>query len=303
MGFMDIVESGVHAASLGTIDLRDSGGGPSGSNISPLDPAIFEHEKYEGGPAITMQPFDYSRIGSVIKQAEATTGRAINDDIVGGAVKGVIESRIGPTVALAESAADRKFRGEEAVKGRNLSRDRMQLEKWGAEKGFAITSEQMRREQEAAETAGKAAFGQTIGMLAGMALAAPTGGMSMAVGGMLGGAAGGSAGAMSVLCTELHRQGYISKRELVLSNRFREDHVGVEAYTGYLLWASPVVDMMKESKVITSIVKSIWMPVVYHMVGKKTLRGKLTYKALSLFSLGVLGYQMRKHMKKEVAHA
>lgn len=285
MGFSKYVKKAVGGLTLGLLGSSGDSGTSSG-----VDPAIFKHEAYEPGPAITMQPMDYSKISSAIKQLEGTTGRPVSEGITAGVVKGTIESRIGPMAALSESAAEREFRGEEAVKVRNLSRDRMKID-------FTLKQEEMRREEEAAEAAGKAGIGSMIGMAAGMALA-PTGGMSMAMGGILGSTAGKGAGAMSVLCTELYRQGHISERELVLSNRFREEHVDINVYAGYLLWASPVVDMMRESKVITSIVKSIWMPVVNHMVGKLTLRGKLTYKALSLFSLVVFECQ-----KKEVAHA
>ena len=75
---------------------------------------------------------------------------------------------------------------------------------------------------------------------------------------------------------------------------FRNTHVDSDVYEGYLLWASPVAETMKKSKIVTQIVRAIWMPVIHYMLGKKTLRGKLTYKLLSNFSLLVLRSKIRE---------
>lgn len=53
-------------------------------------------------------------------------------------------------------------------------------------------------------------------------------------------------GGVSVICTELHIQGKISKKEWIQANRFGLS-VNKNTYIGYLTIASPIVELMKKS--------------------------------------------------------
>ena len=116
-----------------------------------------------------------------------------------------------------------------------------------------------------------------------------------AVGGaLMGGSAGGPVGAIiggivgaisgnsnTVICTELHRQGYISDEVYKYDSLYFVPEV---VYSGYLKMAAPVVQKMKKSRFVTRLVAILGVPVSKEMAHrcnpkiKSNFIGKLVLK-------------------------
>lgn len=97
----------------------------------------------------------------------------------------------------------------------------------------------------AAGTAGGAYAGGVIG-----SAIAP--GVGTVVGSALGGIIGGIGGGGSAICTEMHRQGYISDRILQLDDQFRKS-VDADTVRGYQIWAFPFARLMRKSRILSRI--------------------------------------------------
>lgn len=88
----------------------------------------------------------------------------------------------------------------------------------------------------------------------------------------------------SVVCTELNRQGYISDEVLIMEGVYKTRHIDGETYNGYLKLFTPVVGLMKKSKIITQIVRPFGVGVaneLAHRINDKykpSLLGKLVLK-------------------------
>lgn len=89
-----------------------------------------------------------------------------------------------------------------------------------------------------------------------------------------------STGGMTVICTELHRQGYISDAIVEMDEsygrRIRKSDPLV--YIGYMVWAPTVVGWMQKSKIVTSIVASLGVPWAKDMAYDGSSLGKLINK-------------------------
>lgn len=201
MGFGSFVKKAAGGLTLGigkkTLGMAAGALGIESEAYQPIsvggpDPAIFKHEDVEkAGEAaagdVTVQPFDYTKIGNILKQYRSTTGRAKDPTALKGAVQGQIESRIMPMAALAESAAGRKERAITSAKSRNLQRDMMSMQKYGIDLDVAFKNQTAKAEFEAAQTAGAAGIGSMIGGVAGFIVGGPVGAM---VGSQVGAGAG-----------------------------------------------------------------------------------------------------------------
>jgi hypothetical protein len=88
----------------------------------------------------------------------------------------------------------------------------------------------------------------------------------------------------SVVCTELNRQGYIPNEVLFLEGIARVRYIDNQTYDGYLNIFSPVVELMKKSKLITQIIRPFGVSVAYELASrvstkyKPSLLGKLVLK-------------------------
>jgi len=120
--------------------------------------------------------------------------------------------------------------------------------------GAKTIAEKLGANQEIANTAGGFAAGGAIGLAGG-----PIGAL---VGGVIGFVAGEVAD--SVICTELHRQGYMEDELLVLDGIFGAS-VDREVYMGYRKMADPIVEVMKKSKSFTWLVSKVTRPWVLEM--------------------------------------
>lgn len=56
-----------------------------------------------------------------------------------------------------------------------------------------------------------------------------------------------------VICTELHRQGLMTRADYLLGARFAGEHLTEQHYRGYHVWALPVVRHMRRSKRATAL--------------------------------------------------
>ncbi len=65
---------------------------------------------------------------------------------------------------------------------------------------------------------------------------------------------GGGDDGWSVICTELTRQGYLTKQELKYEEEYRLRFVDNQTYIGYRILAGPIVKLMKISKIFTLMV-------------------------------------------------
>jgi hypothetical protein len=87
---------------------------------------------------------------------------------------------------------------------------------------------------------------------------------------------GGLVDGLTVICTELHRQGYLSDEIIEKDAEFgRTIRVeSPEVYQGYRLLADPVVVRMQKSKVFTAIVAKVALPWAKWMAGEDNFLGR-----------------------------
>jgi len=118
---------------------------------------------------------------------------------------------------------------------------------------------------------------------AGLGLGAFTGGISVAIGGILGAITGGGG---SVICTELHRQGYLTDEEYVLDTKY-QDYIDLYTYRGYREFADPIVKKMKKSERFTKLVYFIAKPVIKEMTSCVDVKRKGSYIGKILLKIGI----------------
>ncbi|MFZ5989424.1 MAG: hypothetical protein ACOYWZ_20200 [Bacillota bacterium] len=107
-------------------------------------------------------------------------------------------------------------------------------------------------------------------------------------------AAGGT-----VICSELYRQGYLSKEILIKDHIYRLFYIDDETYQGYRLWADRIVNMMRNSKFITKIIKPFCIAWAYEAANQIDSKVKGHWMGKILMKIGIpicrnLGKQIRK---------
>lgn len=114
-------------------------------------------------------------------------------------------------------------------------------------------------------------------------------------------ASGGGGGGMSVVCTELHRQGfmsdYIKAKDEEYGAMMRRERM--EVFVGYLFLAQPVVKLMKKSKVFTKLISIPALKWANNMAGNKNFTGAMISKYGEKFC-GIVGNILMKYNMKEV---
>ena len=89
-------------------------------------------------------------------------------------------------------------------------------------------------------------------------------------------AQGGGGGGVTVICTELHRQGYLSN-DIMEKDRNFGIHIrktDPAVYAGYIMWAPTVVKIMKKSKLFTKTISLLAVPWATYMAGGDSKLGK-----------------------------
>jgi hypothetical protein len=99
----------------------------------------------------------------------------------------------------------------------------------------------------AAVSSGASAIGSMVGNY-----------MLPGIGGFIGGALGGMLGGR-VICNELHRQGFLERRQVILDYKFTREHLTPKHVKGYHVWATHVVRKLREGKQI-----SLWRHMAIH---------------------------------------
>lgn len=115
------------------------------------------------------------------------------------------------------------------------------------------------------------------GALSGAAAGALAGSVIPGVGTLVGAGLGAIGGA-TVICTELHRQGYLDDNVFKLDGLYRYKHIDNDDYDNYLEWGTPVAEWMKESPMLTKIIKPFgiaWAKSMAHKMDSRYPRNKL----------------------------
>jgi hypothetical protein len=91
---------------------------------------------------------------------------------------------------------------------------------------------------------GAAVGGAAGGALAGAAMGSVVPGVGTAIGAVVGGVVG-AVGEMSVICSELVRQGWITEKDRTKCVIYRFNNIPDDLFMAYLEWAEPIVKIMR----------------------------------------------------------
>lgn len=96
-------------------------------------------------------------------------------------------------------------------------------------------------------------------------------------------------GGMSVVCTELHRQGILSDSILAVNTEFGKDIIAnePETFSAYLLWGKPMAKLMKKSPVATRILAPLMSKCGNYINGDKSLSNAILFHTLMVLTKGV----------------
>ena len=87
----------------------------------------------------------------------------------------------------------------------------------------------------------------------------------------------------TAICTELHRQGYLSEYILGLDGEYRDKYIDADAYAAYLKFAIPMVRIMRKSKIMTQIIRPFgvgWAREMAHRICPEVVDGNIIGKVL-----------------------
>ena len=89
-----------------------------------------------------------------------------------------------------------------------------------------------------------------------------------------------------MICTELHRQGFMGDRTYTLDARFGHT-MPADVLRGYHLWAKPLVRVMRRSQRVTRLVAYLAGPWVTEMVYVMGARPTGSWRGRALMAVGV----------------
>jgi hypothetical protein len=138
------------------------------------------------------------------------------------------------------------------------------------------------------------------GMAAGASIGMAVGGP---IGAVVGGVAGGILEAISVICTELNRQGLISDEDYKIHWDYTINKWDKDALKGYWVWAMPTAKKMKTNKWLTKFWLHIMKYKIQHVkytLGKAkfTLRGYMYNLLIEQISLLISKFIAKKKTKE-----
>lgn len=98
--------------------------------------------------------------------------------------------------------------------------------------------------------------------------------------GSIGDAVGSVVGAVgdalsSVICTELARQGFITKELLAKDTAYARSNLSLTTMAGYHAWAIPVVRLMRKSSLLTRLIAPFGIKFCNHVAGNRNIVGAL----------------------------
>lgn len=91
----------------------------------------------------------------------------------------------------------------------------------------------------------------------------------------------------TVICSELHRQGYIPWNVLYLDGQHRVKTIDDETYKGYLRWAEPTVRLMKKSRVVTQLIRPFGVAWAHEMAHREDPKIEGHWLGKILIKIGV----------------
>jgi hypothetical protein len=97
----------------------------------------------------------------------------------------------------------------------------------------------------------------------------------------------------TIICGELHRQGFISDRKRRYGAMYGKN-VGREVYQGYLIAAEPVVERMKHSKPYTMLIAFFALPAINEIISRVNPRVKGSIFGSVVLHFGIQ-YCLRKY--------
>jgi len=141
------------------------------------------------------------------------------------------------------------------------------------------------------------------GMAAGASIGMAVGGP---IGAVVGGVAGGIIEAISVICTELNRQGLISDEDYKIHWDYTINKWDKDALKGYWIWAMPTAKKMKTNKLLTKfwhhIMKYKIQYIKYNLgKAKFTLKGYIYNLLVEQISLLISKFIPKKKIKEVLA--
>jgi len=141
--------------------------------------------------------------------------------------------------------------------------------------------------------------GMAAGASIGMAIGGP-------IGAVVGGVAGGIAEAVSVICTELNRQGLISDEDYKIHWDYTTNKWNKDELKGYWIWAMPTAKKMKTNKLLTKfwhhIMKYKIQYIKYNLgKAKFTLKGYIYNLLVEQISLLISKFIPKKKIKEVLA--
>lgn len=86
----------------------------------------------------------------------------------------------------------------------------------------------------------------------------------------------------TIICTEAHRQGLITRSQLRRMHLYRARHMSDEQYEAYLVWATPVVALMRKSRIASVLVAALLRRVI--LGATFVLKGRKPSLALRIFT-------------------
>lgn len=148
-----------------------------------------------------------------------------------------------------------------------------------------------------AQNAATSEYQDLLGNIAGGTISSEMGYAQLAKAQNSGGGGGGT-----VICTELHRQGYMDDETYSKDaeyGRYVRD-TAIHVYVGYIFLASPIVSIMRKSRLFTNIISYPAMAWANHMAYGNSFVGKII-NTVGSFICGVTGKAIM--MNKEFKNA
>ena len=114
-------------------------------------------------------------------------------------------------------------------------------------------------------------------------------------------AAASGGGGMSVVCTELHRQGILSDDMYKVNTQFGINLIKESPFTfdAYLTWGVPTAKLMKKSKLATKILAPVMMKWISYINGDKSLSNAIIFHPLMTYTK-VVGSILKAFSSKKV---
>lgn len=107
----------------------------------------------------------------------------------------------------------------------------------------------------------------------------------------------------TIICAELHRQGFLDKNILEFDHQYRVENIDDETYAGYILLATPLVKWMQRSQKVTKIVKPFAMAWAYEMASRvdNNIKGNVLGKLINIIGQPICRWRAQWQTLKQLA--